>query len=262
RTPDCQGGQRQRRCASNLVCHVGSLPIRERIGRCLCARQQGGLDDGWDVLWQCCRLHCDSVHRSLETLGASRPVSVLCHSYCPTPSKGIAMRTLFCLLFFTTVALAADIKSLQLATGELLTHPFERGLPLPAESKWTVCQGAGPAFVPAGKQYRMNWSIILKAKGPPARLRDIVRVTVQEVSGTKALQIFDGSPEVTDKGLTIVAPAHIVSPEHYPWLYSSEPTLLIFRVSLFKAAEQDKLLQPVLIGADVKRQLKAGGYLQ
>ena len=108
----------------------------------------------------------------------------------------------------------------------------------------------------------MNWSIILKAKGPPAQLRDIVRVTVQEVLGTKALQIFDGSPEVTDKGLTIVAPAHIVSREHYPWLYSLEPTLLVLRVSLFKAAEQDKVLQPVLIGTDVKGQLKAGGYLQ
>jgi len=57
----------------------------------------------------------------------------------------------------------------------------------------------------------MNWSIILKAKGPPAQLRDIVRVTVQEVLGTKALQIFDGSPEVTDMGLTIVAPAHRVA---------------------------------------------------
>ena len=87
-------------------------------------------------------------------------------------------------------------------------------------------------------------------------------VTVQEVSGTKALQIFDGSPEVTDKGPTIVAPAHIVLREHYPWLYSSQPTPLVLRVSLFKAAEQDKVLQPVLIGTDVKGQLKAGDWLQ
>jgi len=42
-----------------------------------------------------------------------------------------------------------------------------------------------------------------------------VGVTVQEVSGTRALQIFDGSPEVTDKGRTVVAPAHIVLREHY-----------------------------------------------
>jgi len=89
-----------------------------------------------------------------------------------------------------------------------------------------------------------------------------VGVTVQEVSGTKALQIFDGSPEVTDKGLTVVAPARIVLRELYPWLYSSQPTLLVLRVSLFKAAEQDKVLQSVLIGRDVKGQLKAGDYLQ
>jgi hypothetical protein len=108
----------------------------------------------------------------------------------------------------------------------------------------------------------MNWSIILKPKGLPAQLRGIVRVSVQEVAGAKAIQIFDGPAEVTDRGLTIVAPEHIVSREHYPWLYSSEPTLLVLRVSLFKAAEQDKILQPVLIGTDVKRQLKAGGYLQ
>jgi len=52
-----------------------------------------------------------------------------------------------------------------------------------------------------------------------------------------------------------------VSREHYPWLYSSEPTLLVLRVTLFKSAEQDKVLQPVLIGTDVKRKLKDGGYL-
>jgi len=73
---------------------------------------------------------------------------------------------------------------------------------------------------------------------------------------------FDGPAEVTDKGITIVAPERIVSREHYPWLYSSEPTLLVLRVTLFKSAEQDKVLQPVLIGTDVKRKLKDGGYLR
>ena len=53
-----------------------------------------------------------------------------------------------------------------------------------------------------------------------------------------------------------------MSREHYPWLYSSEPTLLVLRVTLFKSGEQDKVLQPVLIGTDVKRKLKDGGYLR
>ncbi len=171
------------------------------------------------------------------------------------------MKTLLCLLVLATLAAAAEVKSLKLATGELLVHAFEGGVPLPAESRWTLCQGAGPAFVPEGGRHRINWNVILNAKGSAAQLRDVVRVTVQEVSGATAVSIFDGPPRSTDKGVVIVAPAHIVSREHYPWLYSPEPTLLVFRVTLFKAAEQDKLLQPVLIGADVKRQLRDAGYL-
>jgi hypothetical protein len=171
------------------------------------------------------------------------------------------MRTLLCLLLFTTVAAAADVRPLKLATGELLVHAFEGGVPLPSESKWTRCQGAGPAFVPEGAQFRLNWSIILKSKGAPAQLRGIDRVSVQEVSGAKAIQIFDGPAEVTDKGLVVLAPEHIVSHERYPWLYSPHSTLLVLRVTLFRNGEQDELLQPVLIGADVKRKLKDGGYL-
>ena len=171
------------------------------------------------------------------------------------------MRTLFCLLALTTLAAAAEVRSLKLATGELLVHTFDGGIPLPAESKWAVSQGAGPAFVPEGKQHRINWSVVLKAKGAPAQLRDVVRVAVQEVSGAAAVPIFDGQPQSTDNGLMILAPENVVSRENYPWLYSLEPTLLVFRVTLFKAEDQDKLLQPVLIGTQIKRQLRDGGYL-
>src|SRR5262245_50341570 len=179
----------------------------------------------------------------------------------PTPERN-AMRILICLLLFTTAAMAADVRPLKLATGELLVHAFDGRVPLPAESRWTRCQGAGPAFVPEGAQFRLNWSIILKSKGAPAQLRGIDRMSVQEVSGAKAIQIFDGRAEVTDNGLVILAPEHIVSRDHYPWLYSPEATLLVLRVTLFRDGEQDKLLQPVLIGADVKRKLRDGGYLQ
>src|SRR5262245_6227436 len=151
------------------------------------------------------------------------------------------MRTLLFLLLFTSAAAAADVRPLKLATGELLVHPFNGGVPLPAESRWTVAQGAGPAFVPEGGQFRLNWSVILKPRGSPAQLRGITRVTMQEVSGAKAVQIFDGPAEVTDKGIVIMAPEHLVARERYPWLYSTEPTLLVLRVSLFKAGEQDTL---------------------
>jgi hypothetical protein len=172
------------------------------------------------------------------------------------------MRTLVWLLAFMTCAAAAEVRTLKLATGEVLVHPFEGGVPLPAESKWSTCQGAGPAFVPEAGGNRLNWNVILKAKGSPSLLRDINRSTVQEVSGATAVPIFDDAPKPTDTGgLIILAPAQIVSRENYPWLYTPEPTLFVFRVLLFKGAQQDKLLQPVVIGTQAKQKLKEGGYL-
>jgi hypothetical protein len=173
------------------------------------------------------------------------------------------MKTLFFLLALTTLAAAADVKSFKLATGELLVHAFEGGIPLPSDSKWSKCTGAGPSFVPEGGRYRINWNVFLDPKSSPAQLRDVVRVTAQEVSGKTAIPIFDGAPRTTDKGgLIVIAPAEIVSRENYPWLYKPDSTLFIFRVILFKAKEQDKLLQPVLIGAAVKQQLKKKGLLR
>ena len=171
------------------------------------------------------------------------------------------MKTLICLLSFIAFVAAAEVRSIKLATGELLVHPFNRGVPLPAESEWSLCQGAGPAFVPEDGRYRINWNVILKAKGSVAQLRDVARATMQEVAGPTAVPLFDGQPKATDNGIIILAPEHIVSREHYPWLYSSEPTLLVLRVLLFKAGQQDKLLQPVVIGTEIKQKLKDGGYL-
>ena len=80
-------------------------------------------------------------------------------------------------------------------------------------------------------------------------------------AGPSAVLFFDGQPKPTDDGLIILAPAQTVSREHYPWLYSSEPTLFVLRVLLFKVGQQDKLLQPVVIGTEIKQKLKDGGYL-
>jgi hypothetical protein len=171
------------------------------------------------------------------------------------------VKTLICLLSFIAFVAAAEVRSIKLATGELLVHPFNGGVPLPAESEWSLCQGAGPALVPEDGRYRLNWNVILKAKGASGRLRDVVRATMQEVAGPSAVLFFDGQPKPTDDGLIILAPAQTVSREHYPWLYSSEPTLFVLRVLLFKAGQQDKLLQPVVIGTEIKQKLKDGGYL-
>src|SRR5215212_2328717 len=122
------------------------------------------------------------------------------------------MRTLIWLLALLSCAAAAEVRTLKLATGEVLVHPFEGGVPLPAERKWSTCQGAGPAFVPEAGGNRLNWNVILKAKGSPAQLRDVSRATVQEVSGATAVSIFDDAPKSIDVGrLLILAPAEIVS---------------------------------------------------
>ena len=60
----------------------------------------------------------------------------------------------------------------------------------------------------------------------------------------------------------IVAPADMVTRSSYPWLYADEPILLIFRVTLTAVdGEIDVLLQPVLIGVEVKKQLRSRGYV-
>jgi hypothetical protein len=58
----------------------------------------------------------------------------------------------------------------------------------------------------------------------------------------------------------IIAPENIVSRENYPWLYTPDNTLVVLRVTLHTAdGEQDKLLQPVVIGTVGKRNLRAQG---
>jgi hypothetical protein len=87
-----------------------------------------------------------------------------------------------------------------------------------------------------------------------------VRVSVQEVSGAVAVPLYDGPPGATDGGLMVIARGSIASRENYPWLYKPEATLVVLRVTLHTAnGEQDKLLQPVLIGTGVKRNLRAHG---
>ena len=159
-----------------------------------------------------------------------------------------------------SAATANEIKPLKLATGELLVHAFKDGMPLPSESKWMLCSGAGPSFFPEGGGYRLNWVVHLKDKGALAKAREIVRVRVQEVSGAVAVPLYDGPPQAAESGLMIIAPENIVSRENYPWLYTPESTLVVLRVTLHTAdGEQDKLLQPVLIGNVGKRNLRAQG---
>jgi hypothetical protein len=154
-----------------------------------------------------------------------------------------------------------DVQVFKLATGETLSFPFQGGIPVPSESAWAFCRGAGPAFTPDGKDIRLNWVVDLRSKR--SALRDVSSAKVQEVSGNTAVTLFTGAPKVTKDGLMIYAPGELVTRAAYPWLYSPDRTILVFRVELERPGEKpDVLLQPVLIGPDVKKQLQDGGYLR
>ena len=181
----------------------------------------------------------------------------------PGPSvRGCALA--FLSLCFSPVGLAGtEIKTFTLATGEVLVFPFEDGIPRPSESVWSTCQSAGPMFEPEGNGIRLAWVIILKAKGSATALRGVSKVTLQEVSGKTATNLFSGKPKQTEDGLIISAPAELVTRSSYPWLYSAEPTIFVLRVQLERAGTKpDVLLQPVLIGSYVKKQIKDRGYLR
>jgi hypothetical protein len=154
-----------------------------------------------------------------------------------------------------------DVQVLKLATGEMLAFPFQRGIPMPSESAWASCRGAGPAFTPEGQGIRVNWVVDLQSKG--SALRDVVSVKVQEVSGAEALTLFTGAPKPAKDGLMIYGPGELVSRSPYPWLYSPDRITLVLRVQLERPGEKpDVLLRPVLIGPDVKKQLQDRGYLR
>ena len=154
-----------------------------------------------------------------------------------------------------------DVQVFKLATGEMLSFPFKGGIPLPSESAWAVCRTAGPAFTADGKDIRLVWGVDLQSKR--SALRDVVGVKLQEVSGSEAVTLFTGAPKKSPDGLMIYAPGELVTRTAYPWLYTPDRTVLVLRVELERPGEKpDVLLQPVLIGPDVKKKLQDAGYLR
>ena len=165
------------------------------------------------------------------------------------------------LVFADRAHAGTEVKIFTLATGEVLAFPFENGIPKPSQSAWATCSGAGPSIQPENNGYRLAWVVNLAAK-TPGGLKGLSRAIVQEVSGKKAVQLFSGKPETTEKGILIIAPAELITRFQYPWLYTADRTILILRVQLERSgAKPDVLIQPVLIGPEVKQQLKDRGYL-
>lgn len=155
-----------------------------------------------------------------------------------------------------------DVKVFKLASGEILTFPFVGGIPERSESELAICVSAGPAIKPEGKAFRLSWVIDLRSRG--AALRDVSGVKFQEVSGKDVVTLFTGTPTVNESGMMmIIAPAEIVSRSTYPFLYTRDRTILVLRVELERPGlKPDVLLQPILIGPDVKKKLEKAGYLR
>jgi hypothetical protein len=174
------------------------------------------------------------------------------------------MKTPTIVVLAAVAAMAAppgEVKVFKLATGEILAFPFEGGIPKTSESAWATCSSAGPAIKPEGDGFRLYWVVGLKSKG--SALQDVVSVKLQEVSGNEAVTLFTGPMKADAYGLIINAPAELITRSTYPWLYSRDRTILVFRVELERPGEKpDVLIQPVLIGKDVKKQLQDKGYVR
>jgi len=169
---------------------------------------------------------------------------------------------LFLLIASLPTHARTEVKTFKLATGEILVFTFKDGIPEPSNSALALTRGAGPAFVPEGSGTRLNWVVDLEPRASVAALRNVSRVVLQEVSGKQPIKLFSGVPERTDDGLLVVATGEIVSRSSYPWLYTADRTIVVLRLELIRpGAKSDVLLQPVLIGPEVKKQLRDGGYL-
>ncbi|MFN7943529.1 MAG: hypothetical protein U0X73_18190 [Thermoanaerobaculia bacterium] len=167
------------------------------------------------------------------------------------------------LLFMVSLGCeGGEVQTFSLASGEVLVHGFEGGIPLPAESRWSRCLGAGPAIVPEAGKFLLKWTVNLEAKDPPKYLARVTKVTLEEVSGKSVIPIFSGRPSSTADGILIVGDGREISRGTFPWLYTADPSVFVLRVKLEAPDEQpDVLLQPVLIGPEVKKNLKDRGYL-
>ena len=162
--------------------------------------------------------------------------------------------------FAANAATADEIRPLKLATGEVLVHAFRDGMPLPSESRWMLCSAAGPSFVPEGGRYRLDWVVQLKDKGGLAKAREVSGCACRKCLGQSRcrymtdLQRRSTAASWSARGAAL-RPVRITpgSTHRRPrfWCCVSRSTP--------PDGEQDKLVQPVLIGTEGKRNLRAHG---
>ena len=78
---------------------------------------------------------------------------------------------------------------------------------------------------------------------------------VEDITGDSAALIADAAPDRTDGNLTVVTNGDSLTPESYPWVFTTEPNMVVLRISLIsKRGETEILLQPVIVQPVFKQQ--------
>ncbi|HEX9163173.1 MAG TPA: hypothetical protein VF980_15820 [Thermoanaerobaculia bacterium] len=156
----------------------------------------------------------------------------------------------------------AVLRRLSISGGRFAIRAFVEDVPIPAEGELATVLDAGPAFIRDGDHVRLKWIAHL-APNSPAAFSNVKRVKLEDVSGKEAVVLAESEFRRPTTEATIEGTAHAVTPQNYPWLYSSEATILVLRITLYQSTgSPEVLIQPVLIGAVVKRKLRSAGYLQ
>ncbi len=133
-------------------------------------------------------------------------------------------------------------------------HYFEGGVPGPAESASATVTSAGPAFIPRESGLVLRWIFSLKPRDSQQFLEGVVRVSVEDVTGQGVIPVIESAPQFKNGQLFATSGETPFSREAFPWMFTNDRTLFVFRIRL-DGDGSETLLQPVLVGPEVKQQV-------
>lgn len=133
-------------------------------------------------------------------------------------------------------------------------HVFKDDVPVPAHSDSVQVASAGPIFVPASGSIGLRWLVIIEPRGSGSSLSKVARVEVEDISGDAPLPLIDSPADLREGSLFAQSPATPFTRSAFPWMFTDTPSLFVLRITLH--GEKDEvLLQPVLIGTEVKQRV-------
>jgi hypothetical protein len=149
--------------------------------------------------------------------------------------------------------------SFQIAGGETLKLPATDGGPLPAQNDNIKIDAAGFIVSPSKANPELlavTWVFAFISK----KDQKIERVTVEEVVPSKtAILVFeDEAPKLEGKRWSGHVHPIDATPESLPWLYSNEPSIFVFRFSVFAQGEPVQIFyQPAWFPTQMKAAMIA-----